>query len=237
LHAAVEREPAFDVAEYAGAYQAIAGIADRRPGIAMIDEELHGLSGQSLAALLLRDLPDLKVIELVTIMDFDHLNDAVRCGASTALPRDVEDDTAIEHIRAVIADEFRFHPWPVQQLDAYLADGHDPRRAGIEHTLTLCQAAVLDGMLAGLNAGEMTRALGLSNYALRKETQALFAALGVDKKVGAIAVALERRWSNVGRRTPTVTVARPAEPSRPDPGWSFGANDQMTFHRFAEATM
>lgn len=198
------------VGEAGNGHQGIACVSALRPDIALIDNDLPGLSGNAIAATLLRSLPGLRVISLVPIADFDHLYASVQCGGATAIRRDADAARLAESVQAVMSQTFRFHPWPIRSVGSAFADGYDPRDGAIERVLTAGQAAVLDCLLMGLNTKEIAEALGVTHYGLRKDSIGLFKALGVQKKVGAIAAALERDWSSVRRRKPTVTVARPS---------------------------
>jgi two-component system nitrate/nitrite response regulator NarL len=195
------------VGEACNGHQGIARATELQPGLALIDSDLPGLSGHAVAAILLRGVPELRVINLVPVADFDHLYASARCGGATAIRGDADAASVIESVEAVLTQPYRFHPWPIPAVGSAYADGYDPREGAIDRVLTVGQAALLDCWLMGLNTKEVTEALGETSYGVRKESIGLFTALGAQQKVGAIATALERGWSTIGRRKPIVTVA------------------------------
>jgi DNA-binding NarL/FixJ family response regulator len=213
------------VAEARSGHQAIASAIEHAPDLAIVDDDLPGLSGQAVSAVMLRHVPGLQVISVVPVLDYDHLNDTVRFGGATAITPSSSAEEVVSAIRAVTTEAFRFHPWPAQRLATEYADGFCHEGTDIHLTLNSLQAEILDCLLVGMNAGEITRELEITNYALRREMAGLFDALHVEKKVGAIAAALERRWSNVGRRAPSITNATPAVDAPGPPAWlnSLGA--------------
>jgi DNA-binding NarL/FixJ family response regulator len=199
------------VGEAGNGHQGIARATGLLPDLALIDIDLPGLSGNAIAAILLRCVPELRVINLVPLADFDHLYACIQSGSATAISKEADAASLVASVQAVLSQTSRFHQWPIPAVGSEFADGYDPRNGSIERVLTVDQAAVLDCLLMGLNTKEITEALGLTNYGLRKELTGLCTSLGVQQKVGAITAAIERGWSTIGRRKPTVEFAFPAD--------------------------
>ncbi len=212
LRRILERDGTASVVGEAGnGHQGLSIVGTRRPDLVLIDSDLPGLSGYSIAATIKRSYLDTQVILLAPVADFDHLYASMKCGGATALRRDADAATVRRALRAVLIEQQRLHPWPIQQAEAVYADGFVPDQGElIQRTLTDRQAAVLDCMLLGLTTREMPEALGVTKYRVQKDLGEMMQELGVNRKLGAIALAFERGWTSVGRRPTVVMVAQPA---------------------------
>jgi DNA-binding NarL/FixJ family response regulator len=228
LRAILEQEGKAEIVGEAGnGHQGLGKVAKLHPDLVLVDWDLPGLSGCSIAATIKCSYLGVQVVLLSPVADFDHLYASVRCGGATTLRRDADAATVLATVRAVLLEQQRFHPWPIREIEPAFADGFVPGQgASIQRPLTDRQAAVLDCLLMGLNAKEIPETLGVTRYGLRQASLGMMRALGVSRKVSAVAIALERGWTNVGRRPAVVTLARAADlrerdmpaPS-PSPDW------------------
>ena len=209
LRAALEQDGNAVVGEGANGHQGLTAVRERRPIMVLVDSELPGLTGCAIGAMIKRSFLGVQVILLAPVADFDHLAAGMWCGATTALCRDADPATVRRTVRAVTDENHRLHPWPIPPADEVYADGFVPdEERNIQRWLTDRQAAVLDCMVMGLTGQEMPAALGTTRYRVRTEMDGMLKALGVNRRVSAVALAIERGWTSVGKSPAVVTIAQ-----------------------------
>jgi two-component system nitrate/nitrite response regulator NarL len=210
LREAIEEAADVAVLDVATGHQGLTAVRTYRPGTVFVDNELPGLNGWAVAAAISRNILGVRVLLTAPVIDFDHLAACTACGA-TPLERDADGPAIRRALDAEPGDQARFHPWPIPQLDAVYADGYVPGRGkSVEMTLTDWQAAVLDCLLMGIPTRDLPAALETTSYRARKYADEMLLALGVGRKVSAVAAAFERGWTASGRSVGSVTVERPA---------------------------
>ena len=211
LRAALEQDGIVVAGEGANGHQGLTAVRELRPNLVLVDSELPGLTGCAITATIKRSFLGVQVILLAPVADFDHLAEGMWCGATTAMRRDADPAAVRRTVRAVVEEHQRLHPWPIPVAGAEFADGFVPDEDRlIQRWLTDRQAAVLDCMVMGLTGQQMPAALGTTRYRVRTELDGLLKSLGVNRRISAVALAIERGWTSVGSSPAVVTVEQPA---------------------------
>jgi two-component system, NarL family, response regulator DesR len=154
-----------------------------RPDVALIDIEMPGLDGLSVAGELARELPDVRVVIVTTFGRPGYLRRALDQGVSGFLLKDAPASELAGAVRKVAAGR--------QVIDPVLAAA--AIRAG-ESPLTAREQAVLRAAQSHETAADIAAALYLSEGTVRNYLSAAIQKLGARNRREAIDLAVEKGW-------------------------------------------
>ena len=154
-----------------------------RPDVALIDIEMPGLDGLSVAGELARELPDVRVVIVTTFGRPGYLRRALDQGVSGFLLKDAPASELAGAVRKVAAGG--------QVIDPALAAA--AIRAG-ESPLTAREQAVLRAAQSHETAADIAAALYLSEGTVRNYLSAAIQKLGARNRREAIDLAVKQGW-------------------------------------------
>lgn len=171
------------VAEVDRGDQVLAEAREHRPEVALLDIEMPGADGITVAADLRRDLPECRVLILTTFGKPGYLRRAMASGASGFLLKDARADELAVAIRRTVAGERVLDP----QLAALaLSEGDSP--------LSPRETEVLRASAGGASVAQVAKRLFLSEGTVRNHLSAAIQKLQVHNRTEAAQVAREKGW-------------------------------------------
>ncbi|WP_374969518.1 response regulator [Terrabacter sp. BE26] len=182
------------VATAHSAAQARALAAYWRPDVIMMDVRLGGDDGIELAAELIHDAPDVRVIVLSAFIDQALLNRAVNAGACALMPKDGSLDQILASLRSSTRGGFDVDPTVLRTL----ARSHADRHGAPVPRLTPRETDVLRRLSDGADAVMIARELGISVLTCRGYVKTLLRKLHAHSQLEAVVTA-----SRLGLISPT----------------------------------
>ncbi len=163
--------------------QVLAVARAHHPDVALLDIEMPGLDGISVAAELARELPQTRTLILTTFGRPGYLRRAIESGAGGFLLKDAPADQLADAIREINAGRRVIDPGLA--ADA-IADGVSP--------LTERERDVLAAATTHATAAEIAAQLYLSEGTVRNYLSAAIRKLGARNRGEAVAIARDKGW-------------------------------------------
>jgi two-component system response regulator DesR len=170
-------------AEVARGDEVIAQALAIKPDVALLDIELPGRDGLSLAAALRKVLPNCRVVMLTTFGRTGYLRRALANGANGFLLKDAPAAELAAAIRRVVQGERVVDP--TLALSA-LSDGESP--------LTEREREVLAAASNGATVSDLAKRLSLSEGTVRNHLSMAIQKLGARNRVEAARAAEQKGW-------------------------------------------
>lgn len=170
------------VGEAATGEDAVALFVQKRPDITLMDLRLRGMRGLSAIRQIRAQFPDAKIVVLTMYEGDEDIYQALEAGAVTYLLKDTLSDDLIRVVRQVYAGEAP----RVEAVEARLAH----RR--LQPTLTPRELEVIARVANGQRNKEIAQQLSISEVTVEAHLRNLFAKLGVNDRLSAVKVALQR---------------------------------------------
>ena len=184
LGALLDLEEDFEVVASVGRGDEVAEAATKhQPDVALLDIEMPGLDGLSVAAVLATHVPQCRSIILTTFGRAGYLRRAMEAGAVGFVVKDAPAEVLGDTIRRVMAGERVVDP--VLAASA-LAAGDSP--------LTPRERDVLTVTRTGASVAEIARKLYLSEGTVRNYLSAAIAKTGARNRQDALRIAEQRGW-------------------------------------------
>ncbi len=154
-----------------------------RPDVALLDIEMPGGDGLSVAAELRRQAPSCRVMILTTFGRPGYLRRAMESGVVGFLVKDAPASELASAVRRVVAGERVIDP---ALASAALSEGNNP--------LTEREREVLAAAAPGASIAEIADRLALSDGTVRNYLSTAIQKLGVRNRVEAARLAEEKGW-------------------------------------------
>lgn len=154
-----------------------------RPDVAVVDIDMPGTDGLTVAAWLHQRCPDCNVLILTALGQPGNLRKALAAHVAGFLPKDVRAEHLLAAIRRVAGGE--------RVIDSRVALAALEVR---DSPLSPREAEVLRQFAAGAGADEISTALYLSHGTVRNYLAAAVAKLGARNRVDAVRIAAEAGW-------------------------------------------
>lgn len=164
--------------------EALAGLADRPPDVAVVDLGLGAESGLDLIPRLRAAVPGLRILVLTMSSDHEDARDAVRAGAAGYVLKDSGPDEVLAALRLVASGGTALAAAAAPAVVL-------PGRAPTGRRLTDRERDLLRLLARGRSTDEIARELFLSPKTIRNRLSELYAVLGVANRAEAVAVAYE----------------------------------------------
>ena len=171
------------VAEVESGDRVLDAIRARSVDVALLDIEMPGLDGISVAAEIAREVPQTRSLILTTFGRPGYLRRAIESGAGGFLLKDAPADALADAIRDVCAGRRVIDPGLAA---AAIADGVSP--------LTEREHDVLVAALTHATAAEIAASLYLSEGTVRNYLSAAIRKLGARNRSEALRIAEEKGW-------------------------------------------
>jgi two-component system nitrate/nitrite response regulator NarL len=189
LTRAIKERPEFElVGEAEDGQQALEGIRQLQPRVAVVDVRMPGLDGVALAAAVRRDRVPTRILLLSAVTDSALVYDAIEAGASGYLSKEAGRDS----ICNAIARAARGEAVLAESVQTGLARQIRNRRDVRAPVLTSREREVLVRVAAGSSTPEIAKALIVSPATVKTHLQNLYAKLDVSDRAAAVAEAMRQ---------------------------------------------
>jgi NarL family two-component system response regulator LiaR len=158
------------------------------PDVILMDLIMEGMGGVEATRIIRQKLPDTQIVVLTSYREDDLVQGALQAGAIGYLLKNV---TANELASAIRAAHARRMTLSSEAAQALLQASISPLPAGNE--LTDREKEVLNLMVEGLNNNEIAEKLVVSASTVKFHIGNIFSKLGVDNRVAAVTMALQRK--------------------------------------------
>ena len=198
----LENEPDFSVVGEAGdGLDAIDAVNRLQPDVVLMDVRMPRLDGVE-ATRRITASSAAKVL-ILTTFDLDaYLFDAVRCGASGFLLKDVPPDDLVTAIRAVARGDALIEPRMTRRLLLEFARTPSPhiapRQPAALSDLTAREMEVLVEMARGLSNSEIAERLYISETTVKTHVAHILTKLGLRDRIQAVVLAYETGLLSAG---------------------------------------
>ena len=174
------------VGEAADGREAMAGIRELTPDVAVLDVRMPGLSGIDIVAEIGRERLPTRVLLLSAQSDEQLIFDGVSVGASGYLLKDSDRSDICAAVEAIAAGRAVLAP----EAQTALAQGVRLRGAAQGPAISEREREVLGLTAEGLSAPEIGRRLHLSPATVKSHLQNVYEKLGVSDRAAAVATAI-----------------------------------------------
>lgn len=176
------------VGEASDGSEAVTMVSLHKPDVVLMDLMMPGVDGITATREIHQKFPQVKVIALTSFSEQNMVQGALQAGASGYLQKNV---TAIElgnAIRSAHAGRMTLSPEAAQVLAQSVTQPHLPG-----NELTERERDVLKCMVEGLNNNEIAERLIVSLGTVKFHISNIFQKLGVDSRVEAVKLSIERK--------------------------------------------
>ena len=173
-------DPTFEVVgEAEDGAEAVRLARSLRPDVVLMDLLMPKMDGVAATAAIRRDLPDVQVIALTSVLEDEKVVAAVKAGAVGYLLKDTQGDELKEAIRAAAAGQVRLSPQAAARL---VREVRAPESA---ETLTERETEVLKLLARGLSNKEIARELVIGEGTVKTHVSSILGKLGIDSRTQA----------------------------------------------------
>jgi len=190
----INHEPGLLVVAEAGTWpDAIDGIVAHSPELAILDLRMPGMEAPEAIAAIREKSPDTQIIVLTSFEGDEDVYRALRAGAQGYLPKEAGREALRDCIRAVRRGETWMHASAASKLALRMQAPE----------ITSREMEVLQLIAAGKSNKEIGQFLGVTEGTVKVHVNHIFSKLGVDGRVAASMLAVQRGIVHVpGVRTP-----------------------------------
>jgi DNA-binding NarL/FixJ family response regulator len=180
------------VGEAEDGFEAVQKITDSQPDIALLDVDMPGLSGLEAIRVLRKNSTKLKIIVLSTYNKREYVQEAMTEGADGYVVK----NTRIEDIIKIIEDfGYGRECHSPFLLDRAVRWQHQENFPGLQDnsSLTKAETRVLRNVAEGKTNQEIASLNFVSIETIKTHVQRIFKKLGVTNRMGAVAVAKQKK--------------------------------------------
>jgi len=173
-------DPELDVIGEAGdGVEAVAQAHALHPDVVLMDLLMPKLDGVAATAAIRRELPDVEVIALTSVLEDASVVGAVRAGAMGYLLKDTQADDLCRAIKAAAAGQVQLSPQAAARLLREVRAPESPE------TLTERESDVLKLLARGKANKEIARELDVGEQTVKSHVGHILAKLGVQSRTQA----------------------------------------------------
>lgn len=188
----IARKPELEVVSQATTgEEALAGIKEHQPEVAVIDMKMPGLDGLEVARSVARDGPPTNILILSAYFDRHTIYQAVQAGVFGYISKDLGADQICDAILKVAQG----HTVMCSEAQEVLAD-QVREGAPAQPGLSPREREVLQLTAAGNSAVQVAEQLNLSPATVKTHLQRVYQKLGVSDRAAAVAEAMRRGMLN-----------------------------------------
>ncbi len=155
-----------------------------RPDVVLMDLLMPLMDGITATAIIRRDLPEVEVVALTSVLEDDKVIGAIRAGAIGYLLKDTEADELRRAIKAAAAGQVQLSPQVVERLLHEVKEPEAPERLGDY------EQEVLRLLARGHSNDEIASALHVHEKTVKSLIGGILAKLGVPSRTQAALYAL-----------------------------------------------
>ncbi len=176
------------VGEAGSGEEAIELCGKMRPDVVLMDLVMPGMGGIAAIAALHERCPDTRVIALTSFTEHEHVQGALRAGATSYLMKNVSADDLVSTIRDALINKPHLSPEAARTLVQSASQPPPPGK-----NLTETERAVLKLMVDGLNNTEIAKRLTVSTSTVKFHVSNILSKLGVSGRTEAVAIAVKHQ--------------------------------------------
>jgi NarL family two-component system response regulator LiaR len=176
------------VGEASDGAEAVQMTSLHKPDVILMDLMMPGVDGITATREIHKKYPQVKVIALTSFSEQNMVQGALQAGAAGYLQKNVTAAELANAIRSVSVGRMTLSPEAVQVLANSVTQPQLPGNA-----LTERECEVLTCMVEGLNNNEIAARLFVSIGTVKFHISNIFQKLGVDSRVEAVKLAIERK--------------------------------------------
>ena len=198
LAAIVRSESDFEIVGQAGTVQeAIESVRDLKPDMVLMDFGLPDGTGADATRVILKEVPECKIVFLTMSEEDEDLFAAIRSGAKGYLLKNMRPATLISTLRSVQKGESALSRSMTLRLMEELARTREPQRPG-EPTLTRREMEVLRELASGFSNLEIAEHLFISENTVKYHVHSILEKLNLSDRRDAALYAREHRLLKEG---------------------------------------
>ena len=175
---------------YATGEEAVRGIPENPPDVALVDIKLPGMNGVECVAKLKAKLPSLRVLILTTYQETDLIFNCLRAGANGYLLKDMPAAELIQSIEEVHGGGAPMSMQIARKVVAYFHEIKAP--ASDMEKLTQREQEILALLAQGYLYKEIAGRLDISLDTVRKHTGSIYSKLHVHSRTDAVVRYLQK---------------------------------------------
>jgi len=156
-----------------------------RPDVVLMDLLMPVMDGVTAITAIRRDLPEVEVIALTSVLEDSLVFGAIRAGAIGYLLKDTEADELCQAIKAAAAGQVQLSPQAAARLMREVRAPESPE------TLTQREIDVLRWMAKGLSNKEIAHELGIGEKTVKTHVSNILGKLGVLSRTQAALYAIQ----------------------------------------------
>jgi len=176
---------------YASGEEALRGMPDENPDVALVDIKLPGMSGIECVARLKKLLPGLRMLMLTTYEEHDLIFNSLRAGASGYIRKQMPHKELVNAIEQVYAGGAPMSMQVARKVVNYFTQPHKPA-TGVER-LTQREHEILELLSKGYYYKEIGGHLEISMNTVRTHLKSIYEKLHVQSRTEATAKFLGSR--------------------------------------------
>jgi two-component system, NarL family, response regulator LiaR len=167
------------VGEAANGEEAVRLAGELRPDVVLMDLVMPRMDGIAATTAIRRELPDVEVVALTSVLEDASVVGAVRAGAIGYLLKDTQADELCRAIKAAAAGQVQLSPQAAARLMREVRAPESPE------TLTERETEVLRLLARGKANKEIARALSIGEQTVKTHVGSILAKLGVQSRTQA----------------------------------------------------
>jgi two-component system, NarL family, response regulator LiaR len=182
----LEHDPKLKVVgEAVNGIEALEKARDLQPDVILMDLLLPGMDGGTATSIICRELPEIKVIVLTSVLNDASLANFIQAGAAGYLLKDAEPDELRTAIKAATSGQTYLSP----QVSTFLMEkAQAPERS--KPLLTKRESEVLQFLAQGLDNKTIAQALHIGENTVKTYVGHILTKLGAQSRTQAILVAM-----------------------------------------------
>jgi DNA-binding NarL/FixJ family response regulator len=179
-------DPDFEVVgEAADGFGALRMAKELQPDVVLMDLLMPGMDGIEATGILRREMPDIEVIALTSVLEDSSVVGAIRAGAIGYLLKNTEADELIRAIKAAAGGQVQLSPQAAARLMREVRAPESPE------ALTDRETEVLRLLAAGQSNKEIARTLSIGEKTVKTHVSSILGKLGVSSRTQAALYAVK----------------------------------------------
>lgn len=167
------------VGEAANGADALQKAYELKPDVILMDLMMPVMDGTTAITMLRRDLPEIEILALTSVLEDEAIYKAMRAGATGYLLKDTESDELCRAIKAAAAGQIQLSPQVAARLMREIPAPSSPE------TLTEREIEVLRLLAQGMSNKEIAAALVIGEKTVKTHVSNILSKLGVVSRTQA----------------------------------------------------